>query len=98
VGSTPSAESDDEAIELVMNCAKEIPWFEEFEPVGSVGGTDDASDMIRRVQANGGIGTYIGLGADFAAGFHQSSFDFDESVMLPSVELFVKLIQQLQNK
>lgn len=98
IGSTSSAKSDDEAIDFVMNCAKEIPWFKEFERIGSVGGTDDASDMLRRVQKNGGIGTYIGLGANFAAGFHHSSFDFDESVMLPSVELFVKLVQQLQNK
>lgn len=98
VGSTPSAESDDEAIELVLNCAKEIGWFKEFEPIGSVGGTDDASDMIRSVQKNGGRGTYIGLGADFAGGFHHHAFDFDESVMLPSVELFVKLVQQLQDK
>lgn len=98
VGSTPSAESDDAAIDLVEKCAKEIPWFKEFEKVGSVGGTDDASDMIRRVQKNGGVGTYIGLGADFAASFHHSSFDFDESVMLPSVQLFVRLVQQLQDK
>ncbi|MCT4509564.1 MAG: amidohydrolase [Tepidibacter sp.] len=98
VGTTYSAKSDDEAIDFVMNCAKEIPWFKEFELIGSVGGTDDASDMIRRVQKNGGIGTYIGLGADFTAGFHNSSFDFDESILLPSVELFVKLVQQLQNR
>lgn len=98
IGSTTSAKSDDEAIDIVMNCAKEIPWFREYERIGSVGGTDDASDMLRRVQKNGGIGTYIGLGADFVESFHHSAFDFDESVMLPSVELFVKLVKQLQNK
>lgn len=94
VGSTPSAKCDDAAIDMVLNCAKQIPWFNEFELIGSVGGTDDASDMIRRVQKNGGIGTYIGLGADFSAGFHNNAFNFDESVMLPAVELFVKLVQQ----
>lgn len=98
VGNTPSAKSDDEAINMVMNCAKEIPWFKEYESIGSVGGSDDASVMIRKVQKNGGIGTYIGLGADFSASFHHSAFDFDEAVMLPSVELFVKLVKQLQNK
>ena len=96
IGSTHSAESNDKAINLVLNCAKEIPWFNEFELIGSVGGTDDASEMLRKVQENGGFGSYIGLGSDFAAGFHHNSFDFDEAVMLPSVQLFVKIAQNLQ--
>lgn len=96
VGRTPSAKSDHEAIALVDEVARGIAWFTEFHQLGSVGGSDDASDMIRRVQEHGGIGTYIGLGADFAAGFHQSDFDFDEAVMLPAVELFVKLIEKIQ--
>ncbi len=96
IGSTPSAESDDKAIDLVLSCAKEIPWFNEFELIGSVGGTDDASEMLRKVQENGGFGSYIGLGSEFAAGFHHNAFDFDEAVMLPSVELFVKIARSLQ--
>ncbi len=94
IGKTLSGQSDDAAIEMVMEAAHEIPWYTEFYPVGSVGGTDDASDMMRRVQEHGGIATYIGLGADFAASFHNRAFNFDEDALLPGVELFVKLIQQ----
>ncbi|MCT4594789.1 MAG: amidohydrolase [Anaeromicrobium sp.] len=96
VGCTPSATSDEKAIEMVYSVAQDVDWFKEYHRIGSVGGSDDASDMIRQVQKNGGIGTYIGLGADFASGFHHSAFDFDENVMLPSVELLVKLVEKLQ--
>lgn len=98
VGSTPSAKSNDKAIDIVLSCAKEISWFNEVELIGSVGGTDDASEMLKKVQENGGIGSYIGLGSDFAAGFHHDAFDFDEAVMLPSVELFAKIAQTLQRE
>lgn len=97
IGTTQSAESDDEAIDIVINCAKKIDWFKEFNPVGSVGGTDDASEMIRRVQENGGIGTYIGLGANFSGSFHNEKFDFDESILLPSVQLFIKITEYIKS-
>ena len=95
IGRTCSAKSDREAIDIVLNCAHQIPWFTEFHPIGSVGGSDDAAEMLRRVQKNGGVGAYIGLGADFSASFHNGRFDFDENVLEPSVELFEKIIDQL---
>lgn len=50
IGKSSSGASDDKAIEIVMRCARTIPWFTEFHDVGSVGGSDDASEMLRRVQ------------------------------------------------
>lgn len=98
IGKSSSGASDDAAIDIVMRCARQIPWFTEFHNVGSVGGSDDASEMLRRVQQNGGIGTYIGLGSDFTSSFHDKAFDFDENVLEPSVELFVKIIQELHTQ
>ena len=98
VGKTTSGAADDEAIALVMDCAKEVPWFEELIPIGSVGGSDDASDMLRRVQEHGGIGTYIGLGATFPTSFHDPAFDFDEEVLLPSAELFENIVKRIHGK
>lgn len=95
VGKTISAKSDDAAIDIVMECAKNVPWFAECWSEGSVGGTDDASDMMRRVQENGGIGTYIGLGATFPTSYHDPKFDFDEDVLLPSVELFEEIVKKI---
>lgn len=98
VGKTTSAQADDAAIDIVMDCAKDIGWFTDLRPIGSVGGTDDASDMMRRVQENGGIGTYIGLGADFTSSFHDPRFDFDEGVLLPALTLFERIIQKLHGR
>lgn len=97
IGKSSSGASDDKAIDIVMRQAKTIPWFTEFHDVGSVGGSDDASEMLRRVQENGGVGTYIGLGTDFTTSFHDNAFDFDEGVLAPSVELFVKIVEDLHS-
>lgn len=95
IGSTTSARSDDVAIALVQECAGSVGWFRDIHPVGSVGGSDDASEMLRQVQKNGGIGTYMGLGANFAASFHNSAFDFDEAVLMPGVALLVGIVEKL---
>jgi len=94
-GRTLSASSDQELIDMVLSTARKIDWFDQFYEAGNVGGSDDAADMIRYVQSQGGKGTYIGLGADFAASYHDSHFDFDESVLEPSVELFAKLVKEV---
>lgn len=87
IGRTCSAASDDQAMELVQKSAESVEWFSDIHFLGSMGGTDDASEMLRWVQNRGGIGSYIGLGTDFAAGFHNGAFDFDESVMIPAIGL-----------
>lgn len=95
VGKTPSAQSDDAAIDLVARCAGQVPWFSQVERVGSVGGTDDAADMLRRVQENGGIGAYFGWGSDFTSSFHDRAFDFDEEVLEPAVQLCCALVREI---
>ena len=93
IGKTCAGASDDTAIALVKKAAESVPWFREIHDEGSCGGTDDAAEMLRRVQRNGGVGSYFGLGSDFAAGFHNEAFDFDESVMIPSIELLARIVE-----
>ncbi|MDL2263017.1 amidohydrolase [Synergistaceae bacterium OttesenSCG-928-I11] len=93
IGKTCAAASDDEAITLVRRASESVDWFTEIHDVGSAGGTDDAAEMIRRVQRNGGMASYAGLGCDFAAGFHNEAFDFDESVMIPSIRLLNRVVE-----
>ncbi|MDR1966649.1 MAG: amidohydrolase [Synergistaceae bacterium] len=94
-GAVISASADDSAMEIVRKCAQRVDWFDEIHFEGSMGGSDDAAEMLRRVQKNGGIGSYIGLGADFAAGFHHHAFDFDEEVMVPSIKLLAEIVGEL---
>lgn len=98
IGKTPSGYSDPKAIDIVIECAKAIPWFSEFHRFGSVGGSDDFVEMLRKVQSNGGMGCYIGLGSDFTASFHDKAFDFDEDILEPSVMLFAKIVNVVHSR
>ena len=60
-------------------------------------GYDKNGRATTAVQKNGGVGSYIGLGADFTASFHDKAFDFDEGVLAPSVELFVKMVEDIHS-
>ena len=44
------------------------------------------------VQKEGGSGTYLMIGSELASGHHDFYFDFDERVLAPGVELFVRVV------
>lgn len=93
MGATPSAKSDTKLINLVKESIKNIETFDTFYELGNVGGSDDATCWMRAVQEKGGRATYIGIGADCSAPLHNRKFDFDERVLLNSVEMLYKLIE-----
>ncbi|ECQ8982645.1 amidohydrolase [Salmonella enterica subsp. enterica] len=49
-------------------------------------GSEDATDMLERVQQRGGQSSYVIFGCDLAAGHHSSRFDFDETLMATAVQ------------
>jgi aminobenzoyl-glutamate utilization protein A len=55
--------------------------------------SDDATALMRRVQASGGTATYVGLGADLAGPHHAPSFDFDEAALASGVDLLERLVR-----
>jgi aminobenzoyl-glutamate utilization protein A len=91
-GNTPSGSSDIESIDLVKAAAAKVDWFENVYDHAQVGGSDDATEMMNRVQERGGKATYMGIGADLAGGLHAGDFDFDEYAMAATVELLLALI------
>lgn len=92
-GEIPTAQSDKECIEIVKEAAKKVEWFEKIYDLGNVGGSDDATVMMQRVQQRGGKATYLGLGADVNAPLHNSQFDFDEEVLIAGVELCLNILK-----
>ena len=52
------------------------------------GASEDFSYFMERVQEKGGQAAYIMVGADLAAGHHDSHFDFDEN----SLDLATKIL------
>lgn len=51
-------------------------------------GSEDISIMMNRVQAHGGLATYMRVMTPMAGAQHTVTFDFDESVLVRSVRVF----------
>lgn len=87
-GSTATAKSDRNLMNLIREAAEEKGLFSKriFE-LGNVGGSDDATVMMRRVQSHGGCATYFGIGADVTHPLHNETFDFDEKCMEETILL-----------
>jgi aminobenzoyl-glutamate utilization protein A len=95
VGGTKSGESSPELRDKVREIAREMGCFPEIIDYASFGATEDFSHFMTVVQQAGGLGTYMMLGADLAAGHHSNYFDFDESVLAPGVELMARTVCSL---
>ncbi|MCG8707187.1 amidohydrolase [Brenneria sp. 4F2] len=86
VGEATDLRNDAELVALVGDIARQQLGMKLCE--GRFGGSEDATLLARRVQANGGKAIYFVLGADRAAGHHEADFDFDESALSQGVRLF----------
>ena len=97
LGEIPAAQSDDAIMEVVQRAAEKTPWFEKIYFEGSVGGTDDASVMMKKVQENGGIATYIGIGTDTTQPLHNAEFDLDEDAIPAAIEMLTHAVEELHS-
>ncbi|MCT4605947.1 MAG: amidohydrolase [Marinisporobacter sp.] len=97
-GGTPSGNSDEHMIELVKEAAETVEWFKEIYDYGNVGGSDDATVMMKRVQERGGEAVYFGIGADSSQPLHNCKFDFDENALIATIDLCMNLIKKINRK
>ncbi len=97
MGGGGTASSDEAMCRIVRRAAEKIPYFhsELMKDMGRGYGADDACAFLETVQKQGGIGAYAQIGSPLAAGHHSGDFDFDESLLLPSVELFCRVALEL---
>ncbi|MDL2272499.1 amidohydrolase [Desulfovibrio sp. OttesenSCG-928-I05] len=91
MGGTKSGESSESMVADVEAIARTMPQFTNVMGVIDFGASEDYSHMMTVVQQNGGIGTYIQVGTDRAAGHHNDHFDFDEEVLESSTELAIRM-------
>lgn len=93
-GEVPAGRSDEKMMSIVEKAAARVPWFEKVYFEGNLGGTDDAAAMMNRVQEQGGLAVYIGIGTDITEPLHNPKFDFDEDCMEAAVELLSETIKE----
>ena len=98
LGEIPAAASDDAIMEIVQRAAEKTPWFSKIYFEGSVGGTDDASVMINKVQEHGGLATYIGIGCDTTQPLHNAEFDLDEDSIPAAIEMLIHAVEEINGK
>lgn len=100
MGGGSSAVCDAAVCEVVRQAALSIPYFhpDRIRDRGRGYGADDACTFLEAVQKQGGAGTYIQIGSSLPAGHHSPEFDFDEALLLPSVELFCRAVLELDRR
>jgi len=95
MGETVGAVGSPAAASLVAAAGGTVEGIETIVPGWPIGGGDDATFMLRRVQERGGIGAYFILGCDIAAGHHAIDFDIDERALDIGVRLFERIAERV---
>lgn len=95
MGAATTAVCDEKLVDVVLDVAKSLNVFTDIVDEHWLGGSEDASLMMERVQKQGGLATYMFFGAEIAAGHHNSKFDFDESVLKRGFDLYTHLVERL---
>jgi aminobenzoyl-glutamate utilization protein A len=91
----PSAESDEQLVDLVADVANGSNRVEGLVRRDSLGGSEDATFLMDRVQANGGLAAYVGVGTDHPGGHHTATFDVDEDSLAVGVDVLTGAIVRL---
>ena len=94
-GYAPSAESDEELGMIVADVAREVGGVDSVIDHDELGGSEDATFLMRSVQENGGLATYVGIGTDHPGGHHTATFDVDEESIRIGVEVLAGAIQEI---
>jgi aminobenzoyl-glutamate utilization protein A len=94
-GEAPSATSDEAVVEQVARAAEETEGVDSILHRDDLGGSEDATYLMNRVQENGGIAGFVGIGTDHPGGHHTSTFDVDEESIQIGVDVLTGAIQRL---
>jgi aminobenzoyl-glutamate utilization protein A len=88
----PSAESDADLAALVADAARETPGVSRVLDTDDLGGSEDATFLMRRVQEQGGQATYVVVGTDHPGGHHTPRFDVDKATLPTAVEVLTRSV------
>ncbi|WP_436923679.1 amidohydrolase [Halosimplex amylolyticum] len=94
-GEAPGAESDDAVVDVVEAVAGLTDGVDSVVRRDDLGGSEDATFLMRRVQENGGKTAYVGIGTDHPGGHHTATFDVDEDSLVIGVDTLAETIRAL---
>jgi len=96
-GGAMSGSSDKNLISLARKIGEESKMFDTIIDTADLGGSEDFTYLMDRVQKNGGKSAYLTIGTEIAAGHHDSHFDFNEDVLSTSVAMLLLMTKELSN-
>ncbi|MDR9431681.1 MAG: amidohydrolase [Natronomonas sp.] len=94
-GKATTFEADQAMIDAVSAAAEGVPTVDSVVPRKPLNASEDASYLIERVQENGGVATYVGIGGSNPAGHHTARFDVDEGCLDVGVRVGAETIRLL---
>jgi aminobenzoyl-glutamate utilization protein A len=94
-GRAPGGHSDDAVRTVVRDVAASVDGVESVLDTDVLGGSEDATYLMRRVQDNGGLAAYVCIGTDHPGGHHTPTFDVDEETIRIGVETLAGSVLRL---
>ncbi|MEY7850456.1 amidohydrolase [Natrarchaeobius sp. A-rgal3] len=91
----PSATSDEELVSIVADVAARTGGVDRVKERDELGGSEDATFLMREVQRNGGAAAYVGVGTDHPGGHHTSTFDVDEPSIGHGIDVLAGAIERI---
>ena len=91
----PSATSDEALVSVVADVAGDTDGVESVLERDDLGGSEDATFLMRAVQENGGSACYVGIGTDHPGGHHTATFDVDEASIAHGVDVVAGAIERI---
>ncbi len=91
----PGAESDDELASIVTTVAENVDGVTSTLEYDDLGGSEDATYLMNRVQELGGLASYVGVGTDHPGGHHTGTFDVDEESLGIGIEVLTESLLEI---
>lgn len=95
MGAAVGGNNSPEFAEKIGKIARRIGVFNKFEPLRDIGGSEDCSYFMEKVQGHGGQAVYLIIGASLKAVNHNFYFDFDEHALLVEAQLLATVVSDL---
>lgn len=93
MGQSATLTPDDELIDRIVGAATAQPGVLDVIRTQTLAGSDDANLLIRHVQARGGQGAYIMIGASSPGPHHSTTFDIAEDAIGVGIDLLESVIR-----
>jgi aminobenzoyl-glutamate utilization protein A len=92
LGEGKGANSDNVWVSILQGACQPSKRIHHVIPHMEIGGSEDVTYMMNRVQERGGKATYLIFGTPLTAGHHHPQFDYKEDVLSVAVETLARLM------